>query len=84
MEDRKYQLKIKLDLPDDAAAKYYKLQERWENEGGSTTDQSETMSLPEIQPPLKAGDYFQVISGSIDFIDNEIFYIADIRKVDIQ
>lgn len=83
MEDSKYQLKIKLDLPDDTA-KYKKLQERWENEGGSTTDQSETMSLPEIQPPLKTGDYFQVISGSIDFIDNEIFYIADIRKVDLQ
>lgn len=81
MEVSKYQLKIKLDLPDDTA-KYKKMQERWENEGGLTTDQPETMSLPEIHPPLKTGDYLQVISGSIDFIGNEVFYIADIRRVD--
>ncbi|SMO66491.1 hypothetical protein [Gracilimonas mengyeensis] len=83
MEDKKYQLKIKLDLSGESA-KYYKLQERWENEGGSTTNQPVTKSLSEAEPPLKTGDYFQVVGGNIDFIGNEIFYIADIQKVDIQ
>ncbi|HET8864819.1 MAG TPA: hypothetical protein VFM80_03910 [Gracilimonas sp.] len=83
MEDNKYQLKIKLDLSGESA-KYYKLQERWENEGGSTSDQPITKLLSETEPPLQTGDYFQVIGGKIDFIGNEIFYIADIQKVDIQ
>lgn len=83
MEVKKYQIKIKLDLSGDSA-KYYKLQERWENEGGATTDQSATKSLLEIEPPLKTGEYFQVVGGNIDFIGEEIFYVADIRKVDIQ
>lgn len=83
MDGSKYQLKIKLDLPADTA-KYYKLQEQWENEGGSTSDQPVTMSLPEIHPPLTTGDTFQVISGTIDLIDDELFYIANIRKVDIR
>lgn len=81
MDNSKHQLKIKLDLPGDTA-KYYKLQEQWENEGGSTLDKPVTMSLPEIHPPLQTGDYFQVTDGHIDFIGNEIFYIAQIRKVD--
>jgi hypothetical protein len=83
MEDNKYQLKIKLDLSGESA-KYYKLQERWENEGGSTTNQPVTKLLSEAKLPLKIGDYFQVVGGNIDFIGDEIFYIANIQKVDIQ
>lgn len=83
MEDNKFQLKIKLNLSGESV-KYYQLQERWENEGGSTSDQPVTKLLSEAEPPLKTGDYFHVVGGNIDFIGNEIFYVADIQKVDIQ
>ena len=82
MESNIQQLKIKLGFSK-GTTKYYQLQEQWENEGGAPKDQPENSPMPEIVPPIKEGDYFRVISGSIDLIEDDLFYIAYIQKVDI-
>lgn len=77
------QLKIRLDISEDAV-QYYKLQEKWENEGGATINQAVETYLPENQIQLKIGEYFRVLDSRIELIDDEVFYIVDVQKEDVE
>ncbi|PKD44056.1 hypothetical protein [Rhodohalobacter barkolensis] len=77
------QLRIILDVPKQTAA-YYKLQQKWENEGGAIAVDRSTDILEEANLPFRAGEAFQVIDGEIEIKDEEVIYIVNVQKVDIE
>lgn len=80
MEEKSKILKIKLDVPE-RTVDYFRVQENWENEGGSTQVYSKISHFPDDTIPLQPGDQFKVLNGTIERIDNNLFYIAEIEKV---
>lgn len=80
METNTIQISIKLDNPD-SIKEYDNLQNQWENEGGSTQPSSIETMLPDGILPLKPGEVFKVISGTIERMDDHLFYVADIEKI---
>ena len=70
-------IKIKLGLSA-KSTNYYKSVSNWESEGGATTD---TSALSQIKVPFKKGDRLEVLSGVIDFDDDELVYVADVQKI---
>lgn len=71
-------IKIKLDVPESTVA-YFRLMERWENEGGSIPVKSKEDLISGDQIPFSVGDTFRVTSGSIDLRDGAFYYIVDIE-----
>jgi hypothetical protein len=80
MSEKTSKIKIKLDIPE-STIDYYRFQERWENEGGAISIRSKEDLIPGNKIPFVPGDFFRVINGSIDLIDNRFYYIAEIQKV---
>jgi 5-hydroxyisourate hydrolase-like protein (transthyretin family) len=80
MDTENKQLKIKLDLPEGTIA-YYRLQQQWENEGGAVKILPKENLVPAGKLPFTTGDYFRVISGSVDLIDEEFYYIVDVEII---
>lgn len=56
---------------------YEKELARWESEGGHISELNEI--LPDLSLPLKPGDTFEVIDGSIVSEDRELYYRAEIK-----
>lgn len=71
-------IKIKLDVPESTVA-YFRLMDRWENEGGSIPVKSKEDLISGDQIPFSVGDTFRVTSGSIDLMDGAFYYISDIE-----
>lgn len=69
-------LKIKLDKTSHLK-EYEKELARWESEGGHVTELNEI--LGDLSLPLKPGDIFEVIDGSIISEDSEFYYRAEIK-----
>ncbi|MFO7845344.1 MAG: hypothetical protein R6V27_02205 [Balneolaceae bacterium] len=80
METNTSQISIKLDDPD-SIKEYDRLQSQWENEGGSTRPSSIENMIPDGILPLKPGEQFKVISGTIERTDDQLFYVVDIEKI---
>lgn len=74
------QIKIKLDVPESTIT-YYRLQEQWENEGGSIAILSKDDIIQENIIPFLPGEKIRIINGSIDLLDDHFYYIADIEKI---
>jgi hypothetical protein len=70
-------INIKLDIPE-ATIAYYRLQDQWENEGGSIPVKSKEDLIPGDKLPFSPGDTFRVAACSIDLIDDAFYYIVDI------
>lgn len=69
---------IKVKLEKSGHLKMYLMElERWEDEGGSSTDLHEI--LEDIELPLKPGDTFEVLDGKIVFEDDHYFYQASLK-----
>lgn len=73
-------IKIKLDVPE-STVDYYHLMEQWENEGGAIPVKSKQNLIPGDQIPFSAGDTIRIVSGSIDLINDEFYYIVDVDLV---
>lgn len=74
------QIKIKLDVPESTIT-YYRLQEQWENEGGAIAIFSKEDLIKEDIIPFLPGEKIRVINGTIDLMENDFYYIADIEKI---
>ena len=72
-------IKIELDIPKSTTA-YYRLQDRWENEGGNPVKSKEDL-LPGDQIPFSPGDTFRVESCSIKLVNDVFYYIVDIEPI---
>jgi len=72
-----------LDVPKETGA-YHNLMEKWENEGGAITVKEDTDIIPDAKLPFREGEAFQVIKGTIDFVEDEVYYIVDVMKVDLE
>ncbi len=83
MKPYEKKIRIVLDVPKETTA-YYNLMGQWENEGGAITVKKSSDIIPEAQLPFREGEAFQVIKGVIDFVDDEVYYIVDVMKVDIE
>ncbi len=83
MKPHQKRIRIVLDVPKETVV-YHQLMQQWENEGGAITIRQSTNLIPEAKLPFRAGDAFQVISGVIDFVEDEVYYIVDVQKVDIE
>lgn len=75
------QIRIKLNAPESTIG-YYRLQEQWENEGGAIRVRHGEEFLPDELIPVKPGEYFRVVDGVVDLIDDSFYYIVNIEKVD--
>jgi len=80
MDSNLKQIKIKLDVPENAIA-YKSLREQWENEGGATESISSNELILVDQLPFKPGDIFKVIACRENVIEGELFLLADIKQV---
>ena len=74
-------IKIKLDVPESPMS-YFRLQEQWENEGGTTDIKSRDELVPDHKIPFTPGDYLRIVNGNIDLINDDIYYIADVEIVE--
>ena len=77
MDTKTNQIKLKIDLSD-KAAHYYKSIFNWENEGGAIPN---TGDAPIVDVPFHVGDRFEVLSGVLDIEDDELIFVADIRRI---
>ena len=77
MRTKPKRIKIKLGLSE-KSTNYYKSVINWEGEGGATAKNS---ALSQINVPFEKGDRLEVLSGVIDFDDDEIVYVADVQKI---
>lgn len=73
-------IKIRLDVPE-STVDYYHLMEQWENEGGAIPVRSKEDLIPSDQIPFSAGDTIRIVSGSVDLIEDEFYYIVDVDLV---
>jgi len=73
-------IKIKLDASEGTLA-YNRLQEQWENEGGAVSIRSNVDLVLGDKIPFTPGDTFRILSGRMDFIDDDFYYIAEIEKI---
>jgi hypothetical protein len=53
--------------------------DQWENEGGSPPSE-DAMSL--LQSPIKPGESFKIVKGSIIHENGYCFFVADIEIID--
>jgi len=53
-------------------------------EGGAITVKHDSEPIPEAKLPFREGEAFQVVRGTIDFVEDEVYYIVDVMKVDIE
>lgn len=83
MKPYEKRVRIVLDVPKKTAA-YHTLMEKWENEGGAISVKDDTEIIPEAKIPFREGESFQVIRGTIDFVDDEVYYIVDVMKMDLE
>lgn len=83
MKSYEKRIRIVLDVPKETAA-YHKLMEQWENEGGAIMVKRDREPIPEAKLPFREGEAFQVVRGTIDFVENEVYYLVDVMKVDIE
>ncbi len=77
------QIKIKLDVSEGTHA-YYRLQEQWENEGGAVAIKSEEDLVPNRNIPFVPGDTFRVLNTSLDLVNENFYYIAEIEIIPIK
>lgn len=76
METHSKSIKIKLE------AQIYNREElesliRWENEGGLPSSATDMTSYEKL--PLKPGEIFEVLEGTIIHDDNESYYVVEIK-----
>ncbi len=69
-------IKVKLEKSDHLKEYLIEL-ERWEDEGGSSTDLHRITE--DIELPLKPGDTFEVMDGKIVFEDDHYFYEISLK-----
>ena len=74
------QIKIKLNVPETIIA-YFRLQEKWENEGGAIRIMSKDDLIPDEKIPFAPGELFRVLSASIELIDDTFYYIVNVETV---
>jgi len=83
MKSYEKRIRIVLDVPKETTA-YHNLMEQWENEGGAITVKHDSEPIPDAKLPFREGEAFQVVRGTIDFVEDEVYYIVDVMKVDIE
>lgn len=83
MKSHEKRIRIILDVPKKTTS-YNNLMGQWENEGGAIIVKHNSEIIPEAKVPFREGEVFQVIRGVIDFVDEEVYYIVDVKKVDIE
>ena len=79
MKPYEKRIRVILDVPKETAA-YLELMKQWENEGGAINIKQNSEVIPEANLPFREGDVFRVVSGTIDFIEEEVYYLVDIIK----
>lgn len=83
MNTKYKQVRIKLDIPQ-STIDYYRFQERWENEGGAIVIKSKEDLIPGDKIPFTPGETFRVVSGRIDLVNDNFYYIAEIEHVKVK
>lgn len=77
------QAKILLDLPSDLN-ETVRLEEQWENEGGSASNNIMDEWISETPFPFSPGDSFKVVSGHIEEINNQFFYSVKLERIETE
>lgn len=77
------QAKILLDLPSDMI-ETLRLEEQWENEGGSASNNIMDEWISETPLPFSPGDSFKVVSGRVEEINNQFFYSVSLEKIETE
>lgn len=83
MKSHEKRIRIVLDVPKKTAS-YHKLMGQWENEGGAIPVKKDSEIIGEPNLPFLEGEVFKVIKGTIDFVEDEVYYLVDVMKVDIE
>ncbi|MCG2587332.1 hypothetical protein [Rhodohalobacter sulfatireducens] len=78
MNSEVWQIKIKLDVPQEVI-EYFQLEQQWENEGGAITKNEKAEIEHDIKAPLKPGMCYYVMDGRFEIQDNNLLYVADIH-----
>ena len=73
--------KIVLKLPADIV-ETVRLEEQWENEGGTTSNNILEEWIPASYIPFSPGDCFKVVSGHIEQDGHQIIYNVNIEPVE--
>lgn len=72
------QVKIVLELPTDII-ETIRLEEQWENEGGTASNNIMDEWISKNKLPLSPGDCFKVVSGEIEQTENQVYYIVNLE-----
>ncbi|MGM0588981.1 MAG: hypothetical protein ACQETE_11225 [Bacteroidota bacterium] len=75
------QIKLKIDNPQLSKQLDLK-QQRWEDEGGRSIS-ADDLDIDQIDAPLKDGQKFEVLKGHVISEDDEIYYIAEIKPLEM-